>query len=356
LSLLQRRGDPPPPTRRRLRERFRDAHTRSRRLISEHRQKRKLREREVSPQSRRGLDWANFFMAEVQVGFGSFLAFYLADLGWSKQATGVALAVGGIAGVLFMIPGGAVADAVRWKRGLAALGIIAIATAALVLAVLPSLQSVYAAEALQGIASGVLSPAIAAISLGLAGRHGMSSRIGRNFRYAAAGNAVTAATMGALGAYVSIRAVFAVAAALCVPALVALSYIRPQEIDYLRARNASKDDHDFSVKRLARLGRNRHLLVFAGCMGLFQLANGSLLPLVSEALARRNISSGSLFTGAMVVVSQVVVVLLAPWVGYWSELVGPQATAGHRLWNRGGAGIAVCVHREPMDHHCDSSA
>jgi hypothetical protein len=27
-------------------------------------------------------------MADVQVGFGSFLAFYLADQGWSKQNVG----------------------------------------------------------------------------------------------------------------------------------------------------------------------------------------------------------------------------------------------------------------------------
>ena len=276
----------------------------------------------MSPQSRRGLDWANFFMSDVQVGFGSFLAFYLADLGWSKQAIGVVLAVGGIAAVVFMIPGGAVADAVRWKRGLAAAGIVSIAIAALVLAVLPSFQSVYMAEMLQGIASGALSPAVAAISLGLAGRHGMSSRIGRNYRYAASGNAITAATMGAFGAYVSVRAIFAVAAALCVPALIALSYIRPQEIDYLRARNATKNDAGFTVKRLADLARNRHLLVLAACIGLFQLANSSLLPLVSETLAHRNNSASSLFMGAMLVVSQVVVALLAPWVGYWSEVWG----------------------------------
>src|SRR5499427_5549046 len=75
---------------RRFKAGLRDLHSRSRRLISEHRHKRKLRDREVSDQSRRGLDWTNFFMADVQIGFGSFLAFYLADLGWSKQNVGLA--------------------------------------------------------------------------------------------------------------------------------------------------------------------------------------------------------------------------------------------------------------------------
>ena len=71
-----------------IRAGLRDFHSRSRRLISTHRRQRKLRDREVSDQSRRGLDWTNFFMADVQVGFGSFLTFYLADQGWSKQNVG----------------------------------------------------------------------------------------------------------------------------------------------------------------------------------------------------------------------------------------------------------------------------
>ena len=114
----------------RIRERLFGLHTRSRRVISEHRDRRKLRDREVSDRSRRGLDWTNFFLADVQLSFGSFLAFYLADLGWSKQNVGLALTVGGLAAVAAQIPGGAVADAVRWKRALAASGFVLIAAAA----------------------------------------------------------------------------------------------------------------------------------------------------------------------------------------------------------------------------------
>src|SRR5215475_14168788 len=94
----------------RIVERVLGFHTRSRRTISEHRRRRKLRDREVSDRSRRGLDWTNFFLADVQLSFGSFLAFYLADLGWSKQSVGLALTVGGLAAVAAQIPGGALAD------------------------------------------------------------------------------------------------------------------------------------------------------------------------------------------------------------------------------------------------------
>src|SRR5579872_4078648 len=95
----------------------------------------------ASAQSRRGLDWMNFFVADVQTGFGTFVAFYLAELGWSPGNIGIALAVGGLAGVLSQIPGGALADAVTWKRGLAAIGIVMTAVAALLLALWPNFAS-----------------------------------------------------------------------------------------------------------------------------------------------------------------------------------------------------------------------
>jgi hypothetical protein len=46
----------------------------------------------------------NFFIADVQTGFGSFVAFYLAQLGWSSAHIGIALSVGAIAGMLSQIP------------------------------------------------------------------------------------------------------------------------------------------------------------------------------------------------------------------------------------------------------------
>ena len=291
-------------------------------MISEHRQKRRQRDREVSDQSRRGLDWTNFFLADVQMGFGSFLAFYLADMGWSKQDVGFVLAAGGLAGVLAQIPGGALADAVPWKRGLAALGIVAIAASALILAWRPSFHTVLVAELLHGLTGGIVGTAIAAISLGLAGRHGMSTRVGRNFRFAAAGNALTAAIMGALGAYVANSAIFVATAILCIPALIALGRIRADEIDYVRARNAAKRDEGFSLHRVVDLARNRHLLLFAGCLMLFHFSNASLLPLVSQNLAQSKSEWSPLFMAGLVIGPQIIVALLAPWVGYWSELCG----------------------------------
>src|SRR5262249_25545528 len=70
------------------------------RVLGHYREARKSLRGSISRRSRQGLDWMNFFLADVQTAFGAFVAFYLADLGWSKDDVGLALTVGTLAGVI----------------------------------------------------------------------------------------------------------------------------------------------------------------------------------------------------------------------------------------------------------------
>jgi len=295
--------------------------TRLRHVVARYRDARKSLHTPASPQSRYGLDWMNFFLADVQTGFGTFVAFYLAYLGWSQRSVGVALTLGGIAAVLSQIPGGALADALSWKRALIATGIVMIAIAALLLAWAPSYPLVMLANLLQGATGGIITPTIGAISLGLVGRRAMAVRTGRNYRYSAAGHALTAALMGLVGVY-RMDFIFVAAAALCIPALVALACIRPDEIDYARARNAGRNKDAVTVGRVADLFGNRRLVLFMSALVLFQLADASMLPLIGENLAITVKAASSLWMSGLIVVPQIVVALFAPWVGYHSEKRG----------------------------------
>jgi len=289
--------------------------------IARHRRNKRSFETTASSQSRRGLDWMNFFIADVQEGFGSFIAFYLANLKWSEELVGLVLTIGRIASAVALIPGGALTDAVRWKRALVATGIIMIAAAALIFALHPTFMFVLFAEILHGASAGIMTPAIAAISLGIVGRRAMSCRIGRNHRFDAAGNALTAGIMGALGSYVGKSTIFLAAAGLTAPALVALSFVRKDEIDYDRARNAGKDQEN-RPRGLMELVKNRQLVWFTCGTALFQLADASMLPLAVENIGRTNSTQSSLMTSALIVAPQIVAALLAPWIGYFSELWG----------------------------------
>jgi MFS family permease len=297
-------------------------HSRLRDAAGRYREARHSLRTPVSAQSRRGLDWTNFFIADVQTGFGTFVAFYLAQMGWSQGNTGLALSAAGVAGMVSQIPGGAIADAIRWKRGLAALGIVLTGAAALLLGLAPSLILVFLAQTLQGSTAGIITPAIGAISLGLVGRRAISVRAGRNLRYSAAGHAVTAALMGAAGAYLWNGAIFYAAAALCVPALIALGFIRSDEIDYARARNAGRNKDKVTTGRVIDLVKNHKLVLFTAATLLFQLADASILPVMGENLVAAKYTQAAIWMSGLIIAPQIIVALLAPWVGFHSEKRG----------------------------------
>jgi MFS family permease len=291
-------------------------------ILAHYRDTRKLLRGSISKESRRGLDWLNFFLADVQTGFGAFVAFYLAELGWSKAQVGLALAAGTIAALIAQIPGGALVDAAPWKRGLAGIGICMIGASALIFAVAPAYVLVFVAQILNGVSGAIVTPAIAAISLGLVGRSAMSTRTGRNTRFNALGNVLTAGAMGLAGQYVAKSAIFFGAAVLCLPALIALIRIRGDEIDYARARNAGIGKQAGNIHRMFDIGKNAKLYIFAGCLFMFQFADASMLPVIGQEVARNQNGPSAVLMAGLIAVPQVITALISPWVGYHSERFG----------------------------------
>src|SRR5665213_3864455 len=139
-------------------------------------------------ESLRGLDWFIFFLADVQTGFGPFIAVYLTTQKWTQGQIGLVLSIGGIVGLIGQMPGGAIVDAARSERLVAGFAVAAIGISALGYAAWPIFPVVVAAATLHAAASCVLGPAIAAISLGLVGPFAIGERFGRNARYASLGN------------------------------------------------------------------------------------------------------------------------------------------------------------------------
>src|SRR5262245_41063370 len=127
-----------------------------------------------------GLDWLNFFIANVQTGFGPFISVYLTSQAWTQTDIGLVLTISGIVSLAGQIPGGIMVDAMASKRLVAAIAIFATAGTALVLAIWPIFPMVLFAEVLHGIAACLLGPAIAAITIGLVEERQISRRFGRN--------------------------------------------------------------------------------------------------------------------------------------------------------------------------------
>ena len=258
----------------------------------------------------RALDWLTFFVADVQTGFGAFVAVYLTVHKWPQMQIGMALSLGTVTALLSQLPAGALVDAAPNKRAMAALGLVGIMLAALTLALWPRELPVLLAQVLHAIASAFVTPAIAAISLHLVGHAALGERLGRNARFGAIGSALAAAVMGATGAYVSSRAVFWLTVALCLPALGALAAIG-------RGAHARRQTTTrlFDWPGLRALLSDRRLLVFAVAVLLFHLANAAMLPLAGAAVTMRAGDFANAIIAACIVVPQLVVALSSPRVG-----------------------------------------
>jgi MFS family permease len=282
--------------------------------------------------SERGLDWFTFFVADIQTGFGPFLAVYLTTRKWNQADIGLILAIGSLAGLLSQLPAGWLVDMAPSKRRIAMLAVVGIGLSALLIALIPSFLGILIAKLLHVASSSVLGPAIAAITLGLVGHAAVGPRLGRNARFASIGNGLAAGVMGATGYLISPQAVFLVTALLALPTLLALLHIRESEIDSVLADGgilAREPRNGLAPVLIGQLLRKRSLVVLSFALFLFHAANAYMLPLVGTEMAMRSdrfvvpilgreIDMGqwaSALVAVCIVVPQLMVALIAPGVG-----------------------------------------
>src|SRR3954469_53523 len=118
----------------------------------------------------RSLDGLNFFLADVRDGLGPYLAIYLLTVQhWDEASIGVVMSVAGIAGIVAQMPGGALVDATRFKRGVVVVAALVVTLGSLTLPFLSSFTLVALMQSLTGAAGAVFQPAVAAVTLGVVG-------------------------------------------------------------------------------------------------------------------------------------------------------------------------------------------
>src|SRR5712672_3193853 len=94
---------------------------------------------QVIASNRASLDWLNFLLGNVKDGFGPFLAIFLmSSQHWDSASIGIVLTVSGVTTAVTRGPFGALVDAVRWKRTLVAVGVLAVAISAVTMSLIPT--------------------------------------------------------------------------------------------------------------------------------------------------------------------------------------------------------------------------
>ena len=269
----------------------------------------------VSRKSERGLDWFVFLVADIQTGFGPFLAVYLTTQKWNQADIGLVLAVGSLSGLLSQLPGGWLVDAAPSKRRIAMLAVAGIGASALLIAVSPNFLGIMTAKLLHVTSSSVLGPAIGAITLGLVGHAAVGPRLGRNARFGSVGNGIAAGVMGVCGYLISPQAVFFVTAALAIPTLLALRHIRESEVDPVQADGGIANKAGLTPQNVGAFVRNRSLIILSFCVLLFHAANAAMLALVGSEMTLRAGQWASALIALCIIVPQAIVALIAPAVG-----------------------------------------
>lgn len=262
------------------------------------------------------LDGVNFFLADVQAGLGPFLGVYLINKEtWNPANIGLILTLGGAVGLLLNAPAGALIDATKHKRALLAAAAALTSFGTFIVTLKPTFAVVTAAQLLTGVAGVVLGPVIAAIALGLVGPKRYAAQTGRMQAFNHAGNVVGSAVAGLAGYLISLRMGFWLASLFGIFVVLSTLMIKSTLIDHdvargMKPKDASDDDSD-KPSGFRVLLRNRPLLILAAVVGLWQLANGAMLPITGQKLAVGDVNDGALYQAALIIVAQVVMIPMA---------------------------------------------
>src|SRR5919112_2378674 len=169
--------------------------------------------------------------------FGAYLGVYLLTKhGWDAAEVGLALSLGGLAGLLSQTPIGLLVDAIRAKRQLLAGAVVVVTATCLVIPLAPRFWPVAAAAVIGALAGTAISPTIAAISLGIVGPAHFAYRAGRNESLFHLGNAGVNLIILASAPFLGTPVLFWLMAATGIASVAAALAIPERAIDHAVAR------------------------------------------------------------------------------------------------------------------------
>lgn len=275
----------------------------------------------------------NFFMADMQAGIGPFLGVFLQQRGWSAGPIGTVMTAGGVAGMVMTVPAGAFIDHTSRKRLVVIVTGICTVMASFLLLLSQSGWVVTTSQVATAIAGAAIGPAVTGMTLGIVRQKGFNAQNGRNQAWNHAGNMVGAGLSGWLGWRFGMPAIFYLAAAFGVLAILCVLAIPERAIDHAAARGMEGEKRDGGgaaggAEGFRTLLQNRPMLILAAALACFHLGNGAMLPLYGLAVVGAGKGDAALFTATTVMVAQAVMVIaallamrMAAGRGYWLVLL-----------------------------------
>ncbi|MDA8249111.1 MAG: MFS transporter [Rhodospirillales bacterium] len=270
------------------------------------------------------LDALNFLVADVRGALGPYVTVYLAtDRHWDLAAVGLVMTLGGWIGLVTQTPLGWLLDATQRKRGFLAGALLVLAAGALVIALYPSFWPVLVANGMMQVVSGVFTPAVAALTVGLFQRRDLTRRMGRNGSFSRAGNLGTAMLAAVIAWKLSARDVFFVVPGMAVGGIIAALSIPHGAIDLRRARGLrSGEKEESGPQAWHALLHARPLLVYGAFSLLLEFADAPLLTLAAQKLGVTHPGMGVVMTSACIMAQQAGMLPAAILMGRLADRTG----------------------------------
>ncbi len=276
----------------------------------------------ASSRSLRGLDLVNVFMADVKDGVGVYLSVYLlTEQKWDPSRIGMVVAIPWLVSILAQSPVGGFIDHTRRKRLMLVIASAIVAVSCLTVVFFPTLPAISGAQVALGIVQTIFPPCVAAITLGMVGHDRLSRRIGRNESFNHGGNMLAAVVSIFIGWFISYEGIFYFSVFQCVAIIAATLLIRERDIDHDLARAAAEDRAPCgsSLAGTKKLFSNRNIACFTIAMCLWNVANGSMLPLLGQKLGADDVKHSALYLSICITIAQAVMIAIAPLASRMAE-------------------------------------
>lgn len=264
----------------------------------------------ISDRSLVALAVLNFFLADARDGLGPFLDAFLATNGWSTLTLGWIATAGGLVGLAATPLCGALVDGSTWKRALIAGPVVLVTAAALVTLIFPDAAVVWVGQIGTAVVGAVIGPALAGLTLGLAGERLFPRQIARNEFWNHGGNVASLLAIYAMVSVFGQRGVIGLMLFTALGALLAIAMIDPARIDHKVARGLAGNDGEPAPSGLKVLVETRGLVVLGLIMLAFHFANAPMSRLIAQQFS---IELGSPFRTTAIItgVAQLSMILMA---------------------------------------------
>ncbi len=304
-------------------------------------------------------------------------AYLITSKAYTEKQAGIMFFVFGMSQFIFQTPAGYVMDQTEKKvllLGSSAVGttLLTLITAAFATENGGNLAFMVFVKFLQGAITALIPPGLNSITQGLVGIEGMTSQVAKNEMMNHLGTAIIVifGSLLAYWLYPTIGLLFTVSPLACIGVVYYLCQIRPGDIDHNAARGlqlSSKDrsvddsyspspigqklslsnietsidlrsSFDFSLlmssttdakdnentndTSWSQIFEDSKLLIFVLICFTFHLSNGTVLPLVMQALAIGNGKIGILMSGLCIIIAQMFMVMSANICGKYSGIYG----------------------------------